>query len=114
MPDIFFSLLLAQHTHEQLSICGRKTNRILDGWTTPFAHINITNAGAIPFNRRLILTLKVRAQELAINDIAGGIWLLGGRVIQEEGGSEQSNPTCLLTKKYRLPVMLFISLLILK
>lgn len=51
MSDIFFGLLLTQHTHEQLSVCGRKTNIILVHWTAPFTHIYITNAGAIPCNR---------------------------------------------------------------
>lgn len=60
LSDILFSLLLAEHAHEQLSVCGRKT-KLLVHCLTPITHINITNAGAIPYNRRLILTLKVRA-----------------------------------------------------
>lgn len=65
LSDILFSLLLAEHAHEQLSVCSRKT-KLLVHCLIPITHINITNAGAIPYNRWLILTLRVRAYELAI------------------------------------------------
>jgi hypothetical protein len=91
LSDIFFGLLLTEHTHEQLSIYGRRKEREekneVSKSRAPATHINITNAGASPYKIPLILTLKVRAQELAI-DFTGAIHRNGfrdGGIIRKSG-----------------------------